>query len=339
MDDNDSSLRIQLLGGFRLQVGARQISPAAIRGKASWLVKLLALSPSHRLHREEVVDRLWPDLEADAGLNNLHGVLHRLRLTLEPDLVRGPQSSYVTLDEAVLALRAPSSVWVDAEAFNDACADAHGSDDPRAFRVALDLYRGDLLPEEPYVEWVATARECMRQSYLDLLLELAAVHERRSELWAAIGTLNRLVAADPCHEEAHVSLMRNYGQAGRRADALRQYQRLASSLRELDVEPDAESRRVLADIMARRITPARPTVCIVEPSVWGKSMLSGRERDVIGLVSRGFTNRQIAVHLGLSPRTAETHMSRILRKLGVPSREQAAAWAHVRIRTQSASAD
>jgi len=336
---DDATLHIRLLGGFSLQVGSRLIPRAVLRGKMSLLVKLLALSPNHCLHREEVIDRLWPDLDTDAALNNLHGVLHRLRLVLEPDLVRGRRSNYLRLDDALLTLCSPSPIWIDSEVFLHACVYARESEDPHAFRAAVDLYNGDLLPEDQYMDWVATWREAIRQSYLDFLLDLAALHERRSELWAAIATLNRLVAEEPCHEEAHVRLMRGYARVGRRGDALRQYQRLASSLRDLEVEPDAEARLMLVDIMARRIAPQRSAICAATPTVVGKASLSGRERDVIDLVASGLTNRQIAMRLGLSPRTAETHMARILRKLGVPCREQAAAWASVRIRTQNAAAD
>src|ERR1700694_3198461 len=223
-------LRVQLLGGLGLQVGPREIPPSAARGKASLLVKLLALAPGHHLHREEVVDRLWPELDPDAGINNLHGVLHKLRLAFEPDLVRGRQSAYLTLGESLLTLRAPSTVWVDSDAFERACAAADDSDDPAAFRVALGLYRGDLLPEDAYADWAAVYRDSLRQSYRNLLLEPATAHERRAELWAAIGILNQLLASYPCHEAAHLWLMRHYARVGRRADALRQYERLATSL-------------------------------------------------------------------------------------------------------------
>jgi DNA-binding NarL/FixJ family response regulator len=55
--------------------------------------------------------------------------------------------------------------------------------------------------------------------------------------------------------------------------------------------------------------------------------LTPREREVLGLVAEGASNRQIAETLVLSERTARTHVSAILGKLGLVSRTQAALWA------------
>jgi DNA-binding NarL/FixJ family response regulator len=55
--------------------------------------------------------------------------------------------------------------------------------------------------------------------------------------------------------------------------------------------------------------------------------LTSRELDVLRLVAAGKPNKLIAAELAISERTARTHVSRILRKLGLSSRTQAALWA------------
>jgi DNA-binding NarL/FixJ family response regulator len=55
--------------------------------------------------------------------------------------------------------------------------------------------------------------------------------------------------------------------------------------------------------------------------------LTSRELDVLRLVAAGEPNKQIAAELAISERTARTHVSRILRKLQLSSRTQAALWA------------
>jgi DNA-binding NarL/FixJ family response regulator len=57
------------------------------------------------------------------------------------------------------------------------------------------------------------------------------------------------------------------------------------------------------------------------------AVLTRRERDVVALIAQGGTNRQIATRLGVTERTARTHVSNILGKLGLASRTQLAMWA------------
>src|SRR5918998_607051 len=76
-------VRVWLLGGFRVSVGSRTMTQDAWRlRKAAALVKLLALAPNHRLHREQAMDALWPDLGRKAASNNLRNALHGVRKVL-----------------------------------------------------------------------------------------------------------------------------------------------------------------------------------------------------------------------------------------------------------------
>ena len=55
--------------------------------------------------------------------------------------------------------------------------------------------------------------------------------------------------------------------------------------------------------------------------------LSEREMEVVELIAQGKTNKEIAEALIIAEKTARNHVSRILTKLGLPRRSQAAAWA------------
>jgi DNA-binding CsgD family transcriptional regulator len=58
--------------------------------------------------------------------------------------------------------------------------------------------------------------------------------------------------------------------------------------------------------------------------------LTRRELEVAALVSEGLSNKRIAARLGISQRTAESHVENILAKLGFGSRAQVAAWVATR---------
>jgi DNA-binding NarL/FixJ family response regulator len=76
-------------------------------------------------------------------------------------------------------------------------------------------------------------------------------------------------------------------------------------------------------VVARSLTSLRSQAQDDDPI----SELTPRELDVLRLVAAGKPNKQIAVELVISERTVRTHVSRILRKLGLSSRTQAALWA------------
>ena len=78
----------------------------------------------------------------------------------------------------------------------------------------------------------------------------------------------------------------------------------------------AVAARVLEEVAAPAPAPPR-----AEPG------LTPREREVLALVARGLANKRIAQELGIAEKTVKIHVSRILHKLGVADRTQAALYA------------
>lgn len=252
------ALRIHLLGSFRVMLGQQAVSTSSWRlQKARSLVKLLALAPGHQMHREHVMELLWPDLESDAAANNLYYALHVARRALAGE--RGRSHSLATVlrfEQHILSLHAADLLWIDVDAFERAATAALASQDIALYQAAIDLYTGDLLPEDRYEDWCISRREALRETYLTLLLAVAKLHEQQQAYQPAIEALQRALVADRAREEAHASLMRIYALAGHRTQALHQYAQLKEVLRhELDAEPDQESQRLHQDILAGRVHP------------------------------------------------------------------------------------
>ncbi len=262
------AVRIWLLGGFRVSVGSRSIREEEWRlKKAGSLLKLLALAPGHRLHREQAMELLWPGLGPEAALNNLHYALHVARRTLEPAAPANTASRYLLLRRDLLTLCPEGPLWMDVEAFKGAAATARRSREPAAYRAAVELYVGNLLPEELYEPWAEERREELRQSYHTLLLELAALHEEREEYQPAIEALRWAADEEPTQEQAHVCLIRLYALCGQHHEAILQYERLRKALREeLDKEPGAASRRLYEEIRAGKFSAASPSLAAGHPS-------------------------------------------------------------------------
>ena len=100
------------MGRFEVSVGPRVVGEEEWRlRKAASLVKLLALAPYHRLHREQAMELLWPDLAPKSAANNLHQTLHAARRTLEP----GADFRYLILRDGLLCLCPEGALRVDVE--------------------------------------------------------------------------------------------------------------------------------------------------------------------------------------------------------------------------------
>jgi DNA-binding SARP family transcriptional activator len=228
-------LRIQLLGAFGVEIGGRRVGTGEWRlRKACSLVKLLALAPHHRLSRKQAQDLLWPDLPPAAAANNLRGAIHVARRTLPGVGISAPGQA--------LALPAATT---DVAQFEAAAVAAHRQRDVTLAWQAVELYAGDLLPEDTYDDWLREPREALRAAYQTVLLLLAQLEQERGQPPGAIAALERLVAHDPLHEGAHQDLMRLYARFGRRGQALRQFERLREAMRrDLDLEPDAATRQL-----------------------------------------------------------------------------------------------
>ena len=215
-------MRIDLLGGFRV---ITDVGTVAARGwrhrRAAELVKLLALAPGHHLHREQVMDLLWPDLGADAAAANLRKAVHFARRALGSDAAIG-------VDGEMVALWPDADVVVDAIEFERHAQHALRTGDPAACAGVADTYGGELLPEDRYAVWAHEPREQLRLRYIDVL--------QGAQQWA------RLLDVDPANEQAHQALMEAALEAGNRREVVLCFERLRARLRlDLGLGPDTRS--------------------------------------------------------------------------------------------------
>jgi DNA-binding CsgD family transcriptional regulator len=147
----------------------------------------------------------------------------------------------------------------------------------------------------------------------------AAPYRAAAEAWDAIERPYPAAQARWREAEAHLALDdRDAAGAAARA-ALETARRLGSEWLTAEVEQLASRGRLRVDAPAAPEPPAAPD----DPFE-----LTPRERQVLALVARGATNREIGRDLFMSEKTASVHVSRILAKLDVRSRTQAAAVAH-----------
>ena len=159
-----TAVKVTLLGGFDVAVDEVVVPESAWRlRKARELVKLLALAPNHRLHREQAMDALWRDRAPAAAANNLNQAVYVARRALGADAIDSREEALVLQAE------------VDVDAFESAALHARRLRTPAAYRAALSLYSGELLPENRYDDWAELRRETLAALASELEQEAGAL--------------------------------------------------------------------------------------------------------------------------------------------------------------------
>ena len=219
---------VRILGGFEVLRGGRRSGLAP--GQGQQLVKLLACRDG-QLNVDVAVELLWPEVEPEIGANRLRTVLNRLRA-----------SAGALVERDAHTLRLPESTRVDAidferEARRALALSARGSREAiSAARAALSRYRGDLLPDDPYVDWAVAPRERMRRcalSLLDLCAEQATVAR---DLDDALRSLARAIEMAPDEEERYLAAAELLLIQGRRGAARAMLRRARGALRDLGLD-------------------------------------------------------------------------------------------------------
>ncbi len=234
---NTGPIRIRLLARFEVAAGAARLTDATMKRRrtASWLIKLLALAPNHALHRDQVLEALWPQLTAIKARNGLYQARNLIRASLRE---QGCDDELVVLNGPLVELA--KHAVVDIDEFRSAAAQAL-EHDPSMCERALELYPGELLPGELYELWTEEPRERLRALRTQLLRLLVDAYGKRGQ-WQRAAEILRALPADEYDEEMARARMRVFERAGDRHLALAEYERLRDALRrDLQAEPDPQT--------------------------------------------------------------------------------------------------
>jgi DNA-binding SARP family transcriptional activator len=244
-----ADVRLSLLGGFSLRAGDQVLLDERWpRSRAKAILKLLGIAPGHRLHREQVIDLVWPDLPLDRALDQLYKTVHFIRSETARD---GMAPIVRTAGERI---EVADGVTVDVDRFRELAMRVRATGEWSLCREALAAYAGDLLPDDRLEEWTEPAREELAALARDLRLDVLRADEERGDAEAAIESARSILRSDPASEPAHRALMRVLAASGDRAGAIRQYHRCLEALRrELDVEPSVETESLYRTLLEEGI--------------------------------------------------------------------------------------
>lgn len=254
----DSSLEIYLLGKFQVRIKGVLINKTDWkRRSAIKLLKLLALAPEHRIHREQLMEYLWADQYSENLTNNLNKTIHDARRALEPGLRKPADSQFVISENQQIYLNSPDNIWVDVAEFEKAAKAGIRGEELGKCESALGLYRGDLLPGDIYEDWTASRREHLRLLHRKLVTKTAEIYAREKRFERSIELLKNLNLSDPTDERVHQELMLLYALTGSKYQAYKQFEACRKMLAEIGFEPDQRTLAIKEEIQSGKIQPDR----------------------------------------------------------------------------------
>ena len=160
-DDPIPPVDLRCFGGLQLTVNGVQVDLSPLRPRSRTLLRMLALSVEQDVHRERLVDQLWPDTEVGVATRRLQVAVSSTRQFLEQSGM--PEGFGVVRRGDAYRLTLPAGSHVDVRDFDatlHAAAAASTVEQALTLRQrAIGLYRGELLPEEGPAEFVVGHRD------------------------------------------------------------------------------------------------------------------------------------------------------------------------------------
>ncbi|MGB8954665.1 MAG: BTAD domain-containing putative transcriptional regulator [Tumebacillaceae bacterium] len=260
------TLRVRMLGHFNLHRGMEEVGRKEWkREKSRQLFQLLVTRQGQLLQRDEIYERLWPDVDEKTANRDFKVAMNALSNVLEPKREARSDSFFIERVDTAYRLNRNAAIWVDAHEFTvlaerglaqaERYRLANGGSADRIVQeleAALHLYQGDFLQHYPYLDWCADERDRLRTLHLRLLETLARLYQERGALQEAVTCCERILAADSCWEAAYQILMNCYHQLGNRTLVMSTYKKCVAQLDDhLGLSPLAETTRLYQRLVRR----------------------------------------------------------------------------------------
>ncbi|MEM6800106.1 MAG: bacterial transcriptional activator domain-containing protein [Bacteroidota bacterium] len=246
-----ASIRVQTLGRFQLWRSSELVNTKEWGRDVSVQLFQFFVTDRHRhgLHKEQIIDRIWPDLDTKAGQQNFKVALHGVSKVLEPDRKSRTESKYIIRQGPTYQLEL-EDIWLDVEALDQLIALGNQSliDQPKlavkAFREAIGLYQGSFLPARLYEDWSSEERERIQLLSLGALISLSELLLSENPL-ESVRLTQQALQIDPTWEDAYRIQMEAYLEKGNRPMAIKTYRQCEEVLdKEFGVEPLPETKQI-----------------------------------------------------------------------------------------------
>ncbi len=253
---NSAAIQVQTLGGFRLWRATETLALKSWGRDTTLQLFQFLITARHRhgLRKEQIIDRLWPDLDTRAGEQNFKVALHGVNKVLEPDRPKRTDPRFIVRQGLTYQLQS-NDIWIDVEALQqyiavgNQCLVDHPTLAQRAYRNAIDLHKGIYLPNRLYEDWSSEERENTQVLILGAMITLGELLLDTNPM-ESVRLAQNALQLDPAWEDAYRIQMEAYFRKGNRPLAIKAYRQCEKVLdKEFGIPPLPETKKLLGRIM------------------------------------------------------------------------------------------
>ena len=219
---SETAVRVSMLGGFRIQIGRSEIPDCEWKTrKIQGILKYLLLNRDRFVHKGFLTELFWPDTDGKAAAASMNVAMYELRRVLsahglalddESPLIRDRGNGYEIASSGRLEIDADKLAQLyDVYTLYS----ARGGDVRPVLTQLVDLYTGELLPQDIYEDWTVLERERIKAMFLSAAHRLAGIYMGEGAFGAAEALLSKALAADAYSEQTCRMLADLYRQTGR----------------------------------------------------------------------------------------------------------------------------
>lgn len=240
-------------------IEARRLDSKPIPYKA-WITKrardiffFIATSKNRRATKDILIETFWEGESLETAEKNFHPTISYIRKALNwgQDL----KINFLSFNDGTYYLNPEISFWIDSEEFEKRIAEASKArsegDTEKVFALlieAAEIYKGEFMPGV-YENWAEERRSYFEEQHIKLLSSLAKLSASRKDFASAIKYAEQALQKDSLREDMYRLLMRIYALQGKKALAVKCFNKLKETLKkELGVNPSPETIKLFKEL-------------------------------------------------------------------------------------------
>lgn len=260
----NEKLWISALGTFRVSTGRN--GPVQWKSrKAEDIFKFLLIKRGRPVHRDIIVEAIWPDVEVDEAEFRFYKAISRLYRSLEPS-GNAKGSSYIQCRDSAYWIDFSKVAFFDVQCFQETVNKASFIHEREGIERAIplyleaeNLYKGDLFEGNIYQQWMESERERLKKDYIKVLSRLSTYYHEIGDYWKSIEYCLKRLNYERFSCEAHILLMKNYALSGEIFEAIMTYRRYEQMLKEeMGISPSFSVIKTYEEIIKKFHEGERP---------------------------------------------------------------------------------